>query len=329
MIRGDSIMLNTKLILIDGITGSGKSTTAQFLANQLKKNGVKVKWYHEEETKHPLEYEEDVEVFASQAEMLKFLETIPKLWRQFAKQVSQSDHVHIIESFLLQDTVRLLFQNNLEEARIIDFVQEIEDIIRPLNPALLYFYQQDANQSIRKIWKRRGPAWKKWFIDSDIQTPYVKTSGLTGEVGVIKLWSDYQNFTNQLFERYQFKKLSIENSIGEWDDYRQQILDFLDLNLVTENRDLTLGEKKRYCGTYKEQEGKLGCTVKLLNGNLVCDLIWPDIRILPVETGDNNLFYLESFPVFIKFKENEEGFIKELSISGGRKKLEGKKLYKV
>lgn len=69
-------------------------------------------------------------------------------------------------------------------------------------------------------------------------------NGLTGEIGVIKLWSDYQNFTNQLFERYQFKKLSIENSAGEWDDYHQRILDFLDLNLVIKNRDLTLEERK-------------------------------------------------------------------------------------
>lgn len=322
-------MLNTKLIFIDGITGSGKSTTAQFVATQLKRNDVKVKWYHEEETDHPLDYEEDVEVFGSQAEMEKFLRIVPKIWRQFAKQVSQSDQVHIIESFLLQDTVRLLFQNNLDKGRIIDFVQAIEDIIKPLNPTLIYFHQQDAERSIRKIWNRRGDAWKKWFIDTDSQTPYVKSSGFSEEAGVIHLWSDYQNFTNQLFERYHMNKLSIENSAGEWVEYRQRILDFLDVHFFLENNDLPLEEKNSYCGTYVEKEGKLGCTVKLLNGHLVCDLIWPDIRILPVETGEKNLFYLESFPVFIKFKENGEGCINELSLSGGRRKLVGKILCKV
>ena len=101
------------------------------------------------------------------------------------------------------------------------------------------------------------------------------------------------------------------------------------MNLIAENRDLTLEEKRRYCGTYKEQEGKFGCTVKLHNGSLVCDLIWPNIRILPVKAKDKSLFYLESFPILIKFNENEKGCIKELRLSGGRKNLEGKKMFKV
>ncbi len=322
-------MFKTKLILIDGITGSGKSTTAQFLANQLKNNGIKVKWYHEEEDNHPLDCGDDIEVFSSQTEMYDFLETTPELWRQFVKLVGQSDKVHIIESFLFQDTIRLLFQNNLERERIADFAQEIEEIIKPLEPALIYFYQQDAEKSIRTIWKRRGLAWKKWFIDSDIQTPYVKESSLTGESGVIKLWSDYQKFTNQLFKRYQFKKLSIENSAGNWHDYRQKILDFLDLEFVAYNKELTLEDKKRYCGTYRGQKEETECTVKLHDWNLICDLIWPDIKILPVSKGNMNSFYMESFPIIINFKEDEDGFIKELYLTGERNKLKGKKLCKV
>ena len=47
-------MINTKLILVDGITGSGKSTTAQFIARQLEKNGIKARWYNELEIGNPL-----------------------------------------------------------------------------------------------------------------------------------------------------------------------------------------------------------------------------------------------------------------------------------
>lgn len=36
-------MIKTKLILVDGITGSGKSTTAYYIARQIEKNGIKVR----------------------------------------------------------------------------------------------------------------------------------------------------------------------------------------------------------------------------------------------------------------------------------------------
>ncbi|MGM0396107.1 MAG: hypothetical protein ACQEP4_03540 [Bacillota bacterium] len=321
-------MIKTKLILIDGITGSGKSTTAQFLAGQLMFNGIKAKWYHETEDSHPLAYEEDVEVFSSDHERDKFINTIPKLWRRFAKDAKNSDCVHIIESHLLQDTVRILFQNNLDEARVLAFVKEIEDIIKPLNPALVYFKQKDVEHSIRKIWKRRGEDWKNWFVDSDIQTPFVKSSGLIGETGVIKLWSDYQNFTDKIYEGYGFKKLSIDNSEGKWATYYQQILKFLNLNLNSETVDLKIGEKRIYCGTYREKEGDLCCLVKLLDENLVCDLIWPDIRILP-DVTNKNLFYLESFPINIEFIENKIGSVESIHLSGAREEFDGKRLIRV
>lgn len=322
-------MQQTKLILIDGITGSGKSTTAQFLADQLQKNGVNVKWYHEEEYNHPLDYKEDVEIFASKEDMEEFLEITPNIWRKFVKEAMQSDKVHIIESFIFQNTIRLLFQNNLEVNRIIHFAREIEDIIKPLNPAFIYFYQHDVEKSIRRIWNRRGENWKNWFIEFDSQTPFVKECILSGEEGVIKLWTDYQNFTNKLFNEYDMMKLSIENSAGDWKKYRESILNFLDLDLVKKNSKHNLGEMNRFIGTYRERNGEKVCTIKILNGNLVCDLTWPDIRILPMEDSDNKIFYLESFPVQISFSEDEEGFIKGFSSSGGRKSLDGKMFYKI
>ncbi len=321
-------MIETKLILIDGITGSGKSTTAQFLAGQLRLNGIKAKWYHETEDSHPLAYSDDVEVFSSDYERDKFLNTIPKLWKKFAKDAEKSDFVHIIESHLLQDTVRILFQNNLDEARILAFVKEIEDIIEPLNPALLYFKQMDVERSIRKVWKRRGEDWKNWFVDSDIQTPFVKSSGLIGETGVIKLWSEYQDFTDKLFEGYGFKKLSIDNSEGNWSTYRQQIMKFLNLKLISETVDVHIDEKRIFCGTYREKEGDLSCSVKILDENLVCDLIWPDIRVLP-DINKNNLFYLESFPINLKFIENQDGSVESIHLSGSREEFDGKRLIRV
>ena len=47
-------MINSNLILIDGISGSGKSTTAQRLYLHLLRLGHDVQWFYEHDTAHPI-----------------------------------------------------------------------------------------------------------------------------------------------------------------------------------------------------------------------------------------------------------------------------------
>jgi adenylate kinase family enzyme len=46
-------MFDTKLIILDGLPGSGKSTTAQWLELQLQRNGFDAQWYWEGDVPHP------------------------------------------------------------------------------------------------------------------------------------------------------------------------------------------------------------------------------------------------------------------------------------
>jgi thymidylate kinase len=47
-------MIPTNLILVDGIPGAGKSTTAQLLCLHLEKLGYHVNWIFEQDPKHPI-----------------------------------------------------------------------------------------------------------------------------------------------------------------------------------------------------------------------------------------------------------------------------------
>ncbi len=321
-------MIEAKLILIDGITGSGKSSTAQFLADQMQRNGIEVSWHHEDEKDHPIKFDEELEVFESQTQLERFLDMMPRLWQDFAQETMESESVQILESSFFQDSVRLLFQSNVDKQRIIDFVCAIEKVIAPLDPVLIYFHQIEAEASIRRIWKRRGPQWKQWFIDLDMQTPYVKRSGLTGEAGVIGLWADYQTLTNQLVERFPHKRLSIENTAGDWPECRRRILDFLALDFVDPSK--VRGEEawEIYCGHYREDDGEISCEIKHTEKGLVCDLIWPDIRVLPDHSKGKHCFYLESFPVYLEFGVKENGRVHTLLLSGGRAQLDGRTLHR-
>lgn len=47
-------MINTRLIMMEGLPGLGKSTNAQFVLMQLERNGYKAKWIHEVARPHPV-----------------------------------------------------------------------------------------------------------------------------------------------------------------------------------------------------------------------------------------------------------------------------------
>jgi hypothetical protein len=56
MFLGRIDMLDTKLIVLDGLSGSGKSTFCQWLELQLRRNGRSARWLHEGDIDHPLHW---------------------------------------------------------------------------------------------------------------------------------------------------------------------------------------------------------------------------------------------------------------------------------
>ncbi|WP_179884918.1 hypothetical protein [Bacillus sp. AFS015802] len=49
--------MHTNLIIVEGIPGSGKSTTAKFIKQHLEREGIEVKLFQEGDSRHPADYE--------------------------------------------------------------------------------------------------------------------------------------------------------------------------------------------------------------------------------------------------------------------------------
>jgi len=291
-------MIKTKLILVDGITGSGKSTTAHFIYRQMEKNGIKVRWFYEQEKKHPLHLdpkESEKQKDKSDADYSKrIMEKEPVIWTDFVNMIKDDDIVYIVESFLFQDVLLLHIMNDVDRQTIKDYSRKLLDIVRCLNPVLIHLYQRDVDKSLRENWKRRGEDWTKWFIKSDENTLYCKNRNIKGENGAIQLWQEFTDFTVELFKEYDFRKLQIENSAQDWVQYRKHILAFLDLKFVEEK--LFDSSYSRYFGEYLGP----GYIFKVheYNNRLCIDAFWPNLKLLPVS---KNEFEMEGFPISVKF----------------------------
>ncbi|WHX50948.1 hypothetical protein QNH46_10025 [Paenibacillus woosongensis] len=85
------------LIIVEGIPGSGKSTTARFISLQTERNGMKTKLFHESAFQHPIFL--DCEI------------TDPTDWRniylanldRFLDALPEDNSVIVMESVLFQN----------------------------------------------------------------------------------------------------------------------------------------------------------------------------------------------------------------------------------
>lgn len=292
-------MIKTKLILVDGIPGSGKSTTAHFIYRQIEKNGIKVKWVYEEENKHPLLLaDKKFEKGKDEPEndySKRIMKAYYAMWKKFIKIVEKEDSIYIIESFLFQDILYFPhFANDLDKKDIKKYSHKILNAARHLDPVIVHLYQKDAKSSMRRNWQRRGDEWKVGIVKSDVESLYCKNRNLLGDEGSLQIWQDFTDFTVELFKEYKFNKIQIENLKQDWTIYRKRLLEFFGLKEVSEK--LYEPSYSRFFGEYLGP----GYIFKVheLEGRLCMDSFWPNLKLLPVS---KNEFEMEGFPISVKF----------------------------
>jgi thymidylate kinase len=301
-------MIDTKLILVEGVPGSGKSTTAQYISKCLSESGIANKWWYEEEKGHP------VYLFNTDESMRQTIDDLANgnyknvinkalvQWRIFSDSLQGKEKVILVDSIFLGYLTWTLFPMNVPTMDIDSYVTEVEHIINPCRPTLIYFYQNDISTSLKKICERRGGNTTEQFIHNANESKYGKQRNLTGFDGMVSFWEDYRSFTDSIYAKTRIKKLSIENSEGKWNEYLQQIMNFLGVPMVKEM--ITPSEDlDSFVGIYKSDE--ITCEIYRIDNILYINgihQIWPNSRLLRTEA---NSFEVESLPIKLIFVSNK------------------------
>jgi len=294
-------MIETKLILIDGIPGAGKSITAQFIARQLEKNGIKTRIYNETDNNHPLDHNYDI---TDETEYLnEYLKRYHEIWHSFSKMIENDNCVYIIESFLYQKVLYSVFDHNFDRQILKEFSHMLLSTVRMHNPVIIYFYQANVASMMKLNYQRRGTAWKQWFTSLPINSLYCMKHDLSGEAGAIKFMDDFQNFEMELFNESTFRKIKIETSAQDWSNYQQNIANLLEISLVEEN--LFDESFIRYCGNFN------GIIIHINNNRLCMDGFWTNLTLVPLK---DNEFQIEGFPIVLKFITDENDEINSFKI---------------
>lgn len=175
------ICLKTNLIIAEGLPGSGKSTTAAMIAQELERNGVKTVCVDEGVPDHPADYADyDFPDFETERE--KILEK----WRSFVKTADR-ETVYVFNCIFLQNPMcETMMRFGMDEKTSEQYIGEIAEIIKPLSPVIVYIDQPNVRAAIDAVLDERGNDWLNAVIDYHVSQGYGKQNGLTGYDGYIK-----------------------------------------------------------------------------------------------------------------------------------------------
>src|SRR6266568_1855866 len=149
---------DTRFIFVEGIMGSGKSTTAWFLTEHLQQNGIAARFLAEgptiEEPEHPLRVATmfpHPNAIWLDLTVEEFVETSLQKWHNFVQTALQGSEVTVCDGLLFHGNMTDLLLMNAEFSVLRYYVTKVIECLHSLNPVVIYFYHADIAQAIRSI----------------------------------------------------------------------------------------------------------------------------------------------------------------------------------
>jgi len=228
-------MKDTRFIFVEGIMGAGKSTTAWFITEQLRRRGITAGILEEGPTLEQPEHSLRVATAFPHPNAIwrdltpeAFMETSLQKWQHFVQSVQQDRAVTTCVGLLFHGNMTDLFLMNVEPSVLHNYVDQVIAHLQALKPVLIYFYHSNISQALRWICDERGKAWEDYQINWKVGSPYGKQRSLHGFDGLVQLYKDYRAICDHIFTQLEIPKLAIRNE-GDWTKYYEQILGFLEV----------------------------------------------------------------------------------------------------
>ena len=222
-------MQKTQLILIDGIPGSGKSTTARWLADTLRNTGISAQCYLETDDPHPLHsfwswddgYCEQIEA-PYDADL--YTQRIISKCEVLVNRTLATDTVNVIECYPFQSAVKIHLKMGATNSEINEYFLRFQQAISPLNPVLIFFDPPNLDQTFKAICRERGTESAEYLVGAVVRSPYGRRRELQGWEGMLTFHNEYVELTRMFVSDWKFRKKICIPEAEQWENIREKIL---------------------------------------------------------------------------------------------------------
>lgn len=147
-------------------------------------------------------------------------------WRDFVRSCD-NDTIHVFNCVLLQNPMcetMMRFGYSIDKSY--EFISQIVEIIKPLNPVVIYLKNDDIRQSVEKASKERE-GWLDAVIDYHINGEYGKGINAKGFDGYIKCLIERQKRELMILSELDIKSVVIDNAQRDWKAAYERIREIL------------------------------------------------------------------------------------------------------
>jgi len=289
-----------RLIFVEGIPGCGKSTTSQFVAQQLERNGFNVVWIHEGLEDHPLWEERDDyfndDGYVNEEHFDIYTESLITKLDKIKKDIFDNNKVYVIDGAIFAGFANVYYKSDCQPEQTMKYFKKVESSLSELKPLLIYLDTARVREHTIETWEGRAMWGKKIVIESYGKIPHVKRGGYQGNDILFAYINPLNEQNREYFDSCGFDKLCFNIDNREYGKYHSEIANFLGIELVDNPIDNHILED--FIGWYDNDRDKRNMLVKVLDGNLVCDWGQMNMALIYVKPYTYNL---RSYPIYIEF----------------------------